>query len=108
MAGGIVNLRQETDGRLNLNLVSYHAPGDEPSILQAISTPEPVKSKNDDLPAKFIITDSQIKDPEKKAQVTLTKIGRYLHVETKNMQRLAGRGWFDGIYRGSPVPAPAP
>jgi hypothetical protein len=64
------------------------------------------EEKNGSLVAEAVIKNPEVKDAAQQAWVRLTKIGRYLHVETENTQRYAGRGWFDGIYRGAPVPAP--
>lgn len=107
LGGGHASLRLAKDGKLRLSLSSYRVEGDEASTLEATAKPEQIsKGKNGELSAQFLIADPEVKEIEKQAQVKLTKIGRYLHVETQNAQRYSGRGWFDGIYRGAPVPAP--
>jgi hypothetical protein len=42
--------------------------------------------------------------PKSPVTFRISKLGRYLEVKTEGADKLAGRGWFDGIYRGGPVP----
>jgi hypothetical protein len=77
----------------------------EAGTLEATALPGNISRNQDQqLTAEFIITDPEVTDPAKLARVRLTKIGRYLHVVTEKAQRYVGKGWFDGIYRGAPVP----
>ncbi|TDU80972.1 hypothetical protein EI77_00274 [Prosthecobacter fusiformis] len=106
LGAGHASLRLGADGRLRVSLASYRVPGDEAATLEGTAKPESItENKDGSLTAQFTLEDPEVKDPSKQAQVRLTKIGRYLHVETQNAERYAGRGWFSGIYRGSPVPA---
>lgn len=106
LGGGHVSLRLGKDGKLRASLSSGRTAGEEASTLEGTAKPEQIsKNPKGDLTAQVTITaDPEAKD-SKPVQVRLTKIGRYLQVETENVQRYAGRGWFDGIYRGAPVPA---
>lgn len=109
LGGGHVSLRLGPDGRLRMSLASYRLPGDEAATLEgSAALTEMKEGKNGALTAQIIISNPEVTDPAQQAQVRLTKLGRYLHVETENTQRYAGRGWFDGIYRGSPVPVSTP
>ena len=103
--GGYASLRLSKDGKLRLSLSSQRIHEEEASVLDATALPAQIsKAKNGDLTAEFAVTDAEVTDPTKKVKVKLTKIGHFLHVETQNAQRSAGLGWFDGIYRGAPVP----
>jgi len=107
LGGGYASLRIGADGKLRLTLSTNRVEGQEAGTLEATATPEQLsEAKNGTLTAKFNVVDAEVKDAAKQAQVTLTKIGRYLHVETQNAERYAAKGWFDGIYRGYPVPPP--
>lgn len=109
LGGAHINLRLGQDGRLRATLVSYRMPGDEASSLDATFEPTEMREeKNGTLVAEAIVKNPEVKVEAQQARVRLTKIGRYLHVETENAQRYSGRGWFDGIYRGAPLPVPAP
>lgn len=105
LGGGHVSLRLSKDGKLRLSLSSLRIKETEPATLEAAALPDQIKRNADQqLSAEFTITDPEVTDPKLQARVRLTKIGRYLKVETENAQRYAGKGWFDGIYRGAPVP----
>jgi hypothetical protein len=120
-AGGHASLRLQKDGKLRLSLSFTRAPGETATgTMEVVALPEKVTKSKDGYPmASFTYSFAGV-DPEADAEtiakakakadanpasVRLTKIGRYLRVETENAGRYAGRGWFDGIYRGAPVPA---
>ncbi|MEN3940411.1 hypothetical protein WJU23_03885 [Prosthecobacter sp. SYSU 5D2] len=109
LGGAHINLRLGQDGKLRATLVNYRMPGDEAATLEATFQPEEMREeKNGTLVAEAVVKDAEVKEEAQQARVRLTKTGRYLQVETENTRRYAGRGWFDGIYRGAPVPVPAP
>jgi len=105
LGGGHVSLRLSKDGKLRVSISSQRINEAEAGTLDATAPADKVmKDKNGDLSAEFTVIDPEITDPSKLPRIRLKKIGRYLQVETEQAQRSAGRGWFDGIYRGSPVP----
>ena len=105
LGGGHVSLRLSKDGKLRASLSSQRINEVEAGTLDATALPDKViTGKNGELSAEFTIVDPEITDPAKLPRIRLKKIGRYLQVETEQAQTSAGRGWFDGIYRGSPVP----
>jgi len=105
LGGGHASLRLGADGKLRVSLSSYRAEGEEAATIEGTTTPDQItKGKNDELIADFSVLNPEVTDPEKQAHLRLTKFGHYLHIETQNTERYASRGWFDGIYRGSPVP----
>lgn len=105
LGGGHASLRLSKDGKLRLSLSSIRITETEAGTIDATALPDKITiSKNGHLSAECTVTDGEVTDPAKQTRVRLTKIGRYLHVETEQAQRYAGKGWFDGIYRGSPVP----
>jgi hypothetical protein len=105
LGGGHVSLRLSKDGKLRLGMTSQRIHETEAGTLEATALPGNISRNQDQqLTAEFIITDPEVTDPAKLARVRLTKIGRYLHVVTEKAQRYVGKGWFDGIYRGAPVP----
>jgi hypothetical protein len=106
LGGGHASLRLSKDGKLRLSLSSQRINAPEAGTLDATAPPDKiVTAKNGDLTAEFTVTDPEVTDPTKLARIRLKKIGRYLQVTTEQAQRSAGRGWFDGIYRGAPAPA---
>lgn len=105
LGGGHASVRLSKDGKLRLSLSSVRPNETEAGTLDATAPADKVmKAKNGDLSAEFTVIDPEITDPTKLPRIRLKKLGRYLQVETEQAQRSAGRGWFDGIYRGSPVP----
>ncbi|MCX6853874.1 MAG: hypothetical protein NTV80_03100 [Verrucomicrobia bacterium] len=105
LGGGHASVRLSKDGKLRLSLSSIRPNETEARTLDATAQPDKVMTaKNGELTAEFTVTDPEAKDPIKLPRIRLKKIGRYLQVETEQAQGNAGRGWFDGIYRGSPVP----
>jgi hypothetical protein len=105
LGGGHASVRLSKDGKLRLTLSSLRINEEEAGILDATAPPDKiVTGKNGDLSAEFTVVDPEVADPAKLPRIRLKKIGRYLWVETENTQKSAGRGWFDGIYRGGPVP----
>ncbi len=106
LGGGHASLRLSKDGKLRLSLSSQRINAPEAGTLDTTAPPDKiVTAKNGDLTAEFTVTDPEVTDPTKLAHIRLKKIGRYLQVTTEQAQRSAGRGWFDGIYRGAPAPA---
>jgi hypothetical protein len=105
LGGGHVSLRLSKDGKLRVSISSQRINEAEAGTLDATAPADKVmKAKNGDLSAEFIVIDPEITDPAKLPRIRLKKLGRYLQVETEQAERSAGRGWFDGIYRGSPAP----
>ncbi len=105
LGGGHVSLRLSKDGKLRVSISTQRINEVEAGTLDATAAADKVmKAKNGDLSAEFTVIDPEITDPSMLPRIRLKKIGRYLHVETEQAERSAGRGWFDGIYRGSPVP----
>jgi hypothetical protein len=106
LGGGHASLRLSKDGKLRLSLSSQRINEPEAGTLDATAQPDKiVTAKNGDLSAEFTVTDAEATDPTKQVHIRLKKMGRYLHVTTEQAQRPASKGWFDGIYRGAPVPA---
>ncbi len=105
LGGGHASLRQSKDGKLRLSLSSIRIHETEAGTLDATALPDKITTgKNGDLSAEFTVVDAEVTDPAKLIRIRIKKIGHYLQVETERAERNAGRGWFDGIYRGSPVP----
>lgn len=105
LGGGHASVRLSKDGKLRLSLSSVRPNETEAGTLDATALPDKVMTaKNGELSAEFTVADPEITDPAKLPRIRLKKIGRYLQVETEQAQGSAGRGWFDGIYRGAPVP----
>ncbi len=105
LGGGHASLRLSRDGKLRLSMSSQRIHETEAGTLEATAQPNQIsRNKSNQLTAELIITDPEVTDPTKQARIRLTKIGRYLRIETENTQRYAGKGWFNGIYRGAPVP----
>ncbi|SKB04760.1 hypothetical protein SAMN02745166_04095 [Prosthecobacter debontii] len=108
LGGGHASLRLGADGKLRLNLASFRIEGDEATTVEATAAAADLtEEKNGRLTAKFTLPATEQTTGDQQPQITLTKIGRYLVVETDHAEKLTPRGWFDGIYRGAPVP-PAP
>jgi hypothetical protein len=108
LGGGHASLRLGADGKLRLNLASFRIEGDEATTVEATAAAEDLtEEKNGRLTTKFTLPATEKANADQQPQITLTKIGRYLVVETHHAEKLTPRGWFDGIYRGAPVP-PAP
>lgn len=106
LGGGHASLRLGTDGKLRLSLASYRIEGEEAITLEATASAEDLtEEKNGPLTAKLLLPATESGTSDQRPQITLTKWGRYLQIETRHAEKLALRGWFDGIYRGSPVPA---
>lgn len=104
-AGGHASLRLQKDGRLRVNLTFTRAGDTQTGDIQAVAPLSALKKgKGGEWVAEFVYEDSEVTDPAKRARIKLTKHGRYLQVETQQAERYGARGWFDGIYRGSPVP----
>ncbi len=105
LGGGHVSLRQGKDGRLRATLTSAREPGVEASLLESTVPADRVKTgKGGELTAEFTYSDPDAVVKHPPVRVRLMKLGRYLRVETEAARPYAGNGWFDGIYRGAPVP----
>lgn len=105
LGGGHASLRLSRDGKLRVSLSSAREEGQDASTLDATAQPEQLKTaKNGDLTAEFTFSDAESTVPKKPARFKLTKIGRYLRIESEDAKPYVGSGWFDGIYRGAPVP----
>ncbi len=105
LGGGHVSLRQSKEGRLRATLTSAREPGVEASFLEGTVPADQVKAgKDGELTAEFTYSDMEAVVKRPPVRVRLTKLGRYLRVETEAAQPYVGRGWWDGIYRGAPVP----
>jgi hypothetical protein len=105
LGGGHVSLRQGKDGRLRATLSSAREPGVEASLLESTVPAIQVKTgKDGEMTAEFTYSDQDAVVKHPPVRVRLMKIGRYLRVETEAARPYAGNGWFDGIYRGAPVP----
>lgn len=107
LGGGHVSLRLGKDGKLRASFSSTRIEGEEGSTLEGTALPEQIRTNHKgDLTAQFTLNaDPEATNRQPPVQIRITKLGRYLLVETTNAQKAAGRGWFDGIYRGAPVPA---
>lgn len=103
--GGHASLRLSRDGRLRVSLVSGREEGQEASTLDATVPPEQVKKDKDGvMTAEFTFQDAEAVVKNKPARFKLTKLGRYLRIDAEDAGPYAGSGWFDGVYRGAPVP----
>ncbi len=104
-AGGHVSLTQMRDGGLHATLSISRANDTQTGTIDTLVKAADVsKDKSGSLAAHFTVIDPEVKDPAEQAKVHLTKIGHYLKVEVENPKHYTVRGWFDGIYRGSPPP----
>lgn len=103
--GGHASLRLSKEGKLRVSLVSGRQEGQEASTLDATVPPEQVRTdKGGMMTAEFTFQDAEAVVKNKPARFKLTKLGRYLRIETEDAAPYAGSGWFDGVYRGGPVP----
>lgn len=104
-SGGHVSLRLMKDGRLRMTLSFARSEEAQMDGIEAVATPDKIKkSKEGDMQAEFTYANAEAAANAPRAQIYLTKFGRYLQVRTDGAEKYAGRGWFDGIYRGGPVP----
>ncbi|MDZ4287412.1 MAG: hypothetical protein U0984_05615 [Prosthecobacter sp.] len=104
-SGGHVSLRRTKDGRLRMSLSFSRAEDTQTGALEVTAPAEKLtKSKEGDLMADFTYTGMNEETKGPTAQIHLKKLGRYLEVKTDGAEKYAARGWFDGIYRGGPVP----
>ena len=106
-AGGHVSLRLAKDGRLRMSLTFSRAEDTQTGGVEAAAPADKVVTMKDGrMTAEFLYRGPQEEGkPEPPNMVVrLTKLGRYLQVKTDGAGKYAGRGWFDGIYRGGPVP----
>ena len=104
-AGGHASISSMRDGGLHVTLTFSRAQDAQTGTIDALVKAADVgKDKSGCLNANFTVIDPEVKDPAEQAKVHLTKHGRYLQVGVDNAQHYTKRGWFDGIYRGSPPP----
>lgn len=102
-AGGHVSISPMRDGGLHVTLSFSRAGDAQTGTMDGTAKPEQVKEgKNGELTADLSYSDPEVKDGSPPATIHLIRSGRYLQVETKQAQRYAARGWFDGVYRGAP------
>jgi hypothetical protein len=77
----------------------------EASTLDATVPASQVQTgKNGESTAEFEYSDPEAVVKRAPAKVRLTKLGRYLKIETQGAEAYVGNAWLDGIYRGAPVP----
>lgn len=105
LGGGHASLRVGRDGKLRVSLSSAREEGQDASTVDASVLPEQLKSgKGGELTAEFTFSDAEATVKKNPAHFKLTKMGHYIHIESKDAKPYVGNGWFDGIYRGAPVP----
>lgn len=105
LGGGHASLRLAKDGKLRVSLSSGRVSDVEASTMDVTVPAEKVLAgKDGGMTAEFVFSDPEAVVKRAPAKVRLTKLGRYLKIETEGAEPYAGRGWFDGIYRGSPAP----
>ncbi len=104
-AGGHVSITLMRDGGLHVTLSMSRAEDTQTGTIDAlVKASEVVKDKAGNLSADFVVADPEVTDPAQRAKIHLTRIGHCLRVEAQQTQHYSVRGWFDGIYRGSPPP----
>lgn len=105
LGGGHASLRLGKDGKLRVSLSSARKEGQDASQVDGTAPTEKViTGKNGEMTAEFTFSDGEATVKTKPATFKLTKIGRYLKVESQDATPYVGNGWYDGIYRGAPVP----
>ncbi len=105
LGGGHASLRVGRDGKLRVSLSSARVEGQEASTVDGTAAAESLKTgPKGELTAEFTFSDAEATVKNKPARFKLTKHGRYLQIESEDAQPYVGDGWFDGIYRGAPVP----
>ncbi|MDB6118158.1 MAG: hypothetical protein JWO08_1939 [Verrucomicrobiaceae bacterium] len=104
-AGGHVSITLLRDGGLHVTLSMSRADDTQTGTIDAMVKPSDVtKDKTGNLSADFVVADPEVTDPAQRAKIHLSRIGHCLRVEAQQIQHYSVRGWFDGIYRGSPPP----
>ena len=104
-AGGHVSITLMRDGGLHVMLSMSRAEDTQTGTIDAlVKASDVTKDKTGNLSADFTFLDPEVTDPAQRAKIHLTRIGHCLQVEAKQTQHYSIRGWFDGIYRGSPPP----
>lgn len=105
--GGQINIRTDLSGKLRITL--NFSRGNDQFTGALSGETEPAKiitnkdgSKSAEITAKDVAM-AEGTTPAV-AKVKLQRAGRFMIVETGNAQKIAGRGWFDGIYRWAPLP----
>lgn len=104
--GGHASLRVGRDGSLRLSLNCFRISENGASELSAMAPPEAQgKTADGSLTAELSVSRQADAPAHLPAKIRLIKLGRYLRVDTEPAPKEVGCGWFDGLYRGSPVPA---
>ena len=102
--GGSVNILQDKDGKLRFTLNGTRGDEDQANTLSGGAI---VNSTGKELTAEFTDNNAEVKDAALQTRVRFRRSGHYLYIETNKAERYTGRGWFDGVYRKQPTPAPA-
>lgn len=104
--GGHASLRFGRDGSLRLNLNCFRLSENAAGELSAVAAPETLgKTADGSLTAVLSVSRQADAPAHLPAKIRLIKLGRYLRVETEPNPKEGSRAWFDGLYRGHPVPA---
>lgn len=104
-AGGHVSITQMRDGGLHVTLSMSRAEDTQTGTIDTlVKAADVTKDKAGNLSADFVVADPEVTDLSQRAKIHLTRIGHCLHVEAQQTQHYSMRGWFEGIYRGSPPP----
>ncbi|MDB6140029.1 MAG: hypothetical protein JWO94_3101 [Verrucomicrobiaceae bacterium] len=104
-AGGHVSITKMRDGGLHVTLSISRVGDTQAGTMDALVKAGDVsKDKSGNLSADFVVADPEVTDTAQRARIHLTRMGRYLQVEAQQTQHYSLRGWFEGIYRGSPPP----
>ena len=101
--GGHASISTMRDGGLHVTLTFSRADDAQTGNIDTLVKADDLgKDKAGNLTANYTAIDPEAKDPANQAKVHLTKLGHYLQVKVENPKHFAARGWFDGLYRGSP------
>lgn len=104
--GGHASLRVSRDGSLRLNLNCFRLSENGAAELSAVAAPEAQGQTADgNLTAELTVSRQTDAPAHLPAKIRLIKLGRYLRVQAEPAEKDFSRGWFDGLYRGHPVPA---
>jgi hypothetical protein len=104
--GGHASLRLGRDGSLRLNMNCFRLNETATGELSAVAAPAAQGTSADgSLTAELTVSRQADTPAHVPAQIRLVKLGRYLRIETEPAIQESSRGWFDGLYRGHPVPA---
>lgn len=105
--GGQINIRSDLSGKLRIT-VNFSRGNDQftGGMAGQIESSKIVADKGGSKTAEVSAKDVAMAEETTPAvaKVRLRRAGRFMVVETENAQKIAGRGWFDGIYRWAPLP----